>query len=1731
MSILVLVISPVLAGEIRYAGDDSATIMQNLPVSFIPNHGQVDGAVAFQVKGGDHEIHFLSNEMRLLTGDSSSSRSGDIRQVFLASNPDAAIVGIEPLPGYANFFTGTDASSWLTDIPTYRSIVYRDLYPGIDLVYSAANGTLKREFRIAPGANPGAIVSSYEGAGAISVRTDGSLALSTPAGTFVETALLCYQSVDGERRSVQAAYEIRDDRTVRFVIGDYDAGLPLVIDPVLAFGTYAGGGAQDQGHSLDIDSQGNIVITGETYGSFPVTGSVPQSSFGGDRDVFVEKVSPDGSTVLFATYLGGPHGDEATEVDIGPDDAIFLAAHTWGTFPVTEGAFQTTKPSGDYGIDGVVVKLASQGNSLLYSTYLGGANGESPYGIAVDAGGNAYVTGWADAGFPLCNPIQEYAGQGTGYDVFIAKLNPAGSALVYSTYFGGPAYELGYDIAVDGPGRAYVTGAKEISSVVMNAVQSASADGSSGVPTDAFVVKLTPDGTGFVYTKTLGGGGNDIGYAVAPDSAGNAVIVGTTEGGFPVAGNACQTDFGGGVDIFVARLATDGASLAYATYLGGSGDDFGRGLALDASGNVYVAGGTTGDFPIRNPAQAAPGGSDDGIIAKLSPDGASLLFSTYLGGSASETCSDIALDSAGNVYATGSTHGGFPTTVNAVQKDFGGVVDAFIVKLTNQPPSAVDDSYAVDEGGILSVAAPGVLANDVFDPATGATATVATNPAYGTLALGADGSFSYTPLADFNGVDTFTYVIASGSQTGDTATVTIAVTPANRAPELETIGDKTVSENAKLEFTVSASDPDAGGTLIFSAGNLPSGATFDPASKTFTWTPTSTQAGTYPGVRFGVTDGALTDVEEITITVGNVNSAPTSTGQSVITDEDTPISMTLAGDDPDGDSVTFTVVDGPSHGTLSGTAPALSYAPSENYHGSDSFTFTVSDGLATSPPATVTITVSDVNDLPTAAFTLAPDAPTTLDAVAFTDASTDIDGTIVGWSWSFGDGATSTGQHPTHTYAAAGAFAVRLTVMDTSSGTASVEKTVTVTAGNRAPVVDGGSDLAGTEGTAISFTGSFTDEGDTGAHIIAWDFGDGGSAADTLTPSHTYADDGTYTVALTVTDTSGLSATDTLVVKVANAAPVVEAGGELSGAAGESIVFSGSFTDAGTADTQTFAWSFGDGATSTGQNPSHSYASAGTYIATLTVTDDDGGTGTGTVLVKVADAAPAAQADAYTTAEDQPLTVLAPGVLGNDDAGPTATAAVATNPSHGTLALGADGSFTYTPLADFNGEDTFTYTIASGSQTSDPATVTIAITGVNDLPTAALTVAPAAPTTFDAVVFTDTSTDPDGTIVGWSWAFGDGGSSTDRNPTHTYAAAGAYAVRLTVTDNSSGTASVEKTVTVTAGGSGSVVSAGDDLTGVEGTPVVFRGTWTGDGRIRRIAWDFGDGHRDSGTLTPSHTYRDNGVYTVTLTVTDAARNTFSDTLVVTVANAAPVVSGVTVPEEPVTVQATVQASANFTDQGAADTHTATWTWGDGTSSIGRVMRGRVAGSHTYAAAGVYLVNVTVTDDDGGTGTATAESDVVVAEPTGGAVFGAGWFRSSAASSTVAAHGGHGGSDRTIFGFVAEYPRNGGVPTGQVRIRDRAGALSFRSTGLEALTVVGTTARITGTGQVNRTGSYGFLVTVTDSPRRGRQGADLIRVRIWEKVSGAVVFDTQPGAVDTADPTTAIAGGAISIRRV
>jgi len=799
-----------------------------LPLAFEANQGQIDPRVKYMARGQGYTLFLTANDAVFVVRSASDTKSGPksgskvdrsasarsaekdvtaaVYMHLAGGNSQAQIAASHELPGHTNYFLGSDRSKWQHGVKQYAAVSYHDVYPGVNLAFRGEQRQVEFDFVVAPQANASPIGLQFSEARAISTDGSGRLTLATAAGNVTLHPPVAYQEVNGVRQIVDARFVLKAENEVGFALGSYDRNRELVIDPAVSYATYLGGSAEDDGHAIAIDGSGNAYVTGQTKSTdFPKVGGIAPNTNAGSFDVFVSKISPDGSALLYSTYVGGSGDDSGNSIAVDTAGHAFVAGGTSSTnFPTKAGSFQTT-----FGgvLDAFAFELGANGDALTYSTYLGGSNSDVANGIALHdtgSGFNAYIAGYtySDTDFPLKNALQAtMAGASNG---FVTVLNPSGSGLVYSTYLGGGSNDFSAAIAVDSSGKAYVTGATQYPAFPTTTGAFQTTCGSDGTCdgglTDAYVSVIKADGSGFTYSTFLGGGGADTGLGVAVDSAGDAYVTGVTESttDFPKK-SALQGTFGGGVeDAFVSELNPTGSALVYSTYLGGSGDDSATSIAVDGSQNAFVTGRTTSpNFPLAGATQGSLNGGSDAFVSNFNAGGSSLVFSTYIGGSHGENTSTagvgalgaIAVDSGGtNIYIAGNTiSDDFPVSSSPAQATYGGAIDAYVVKFSqpNFAVTATDLAPASVNPGSSATSTVTLTASGGFNSAVALTCNVAPsqangptcsfNPASktppGTSALTVNTTAS-TPSGDY----TITVVGTSGAIVQDGPPLSLTVT-------------------------------------------------------------------------------------------------------------------------------------------------------------------------------------------------------------------------------------------------------------------------------------------------------------------------------------------------------------------------------------------------------------------------------------------------------------------------------------------------------------------------------------------------------------------------------------------------------------------------------------------------------------------------------------------------------------------------------------------------------------------------------------------------------------------------------------------------------------------------------------------------------------------------------------------------------------------------------------------
>jgi hypothetical protein len=725
------------------AATRAAASYARLPLSFEANRGQADASVQFLSRGKGYAL-LLTRSAALLSlkapksaanqgshladpATQAPTKSSVVRMELSGADPRAQVSGADPLPGKVNYFIGSDSAKWRSGVPTYARVHYAGVYPGIDLVYYGNQGQLEYDFVVAPHADPGRIRLHFAGADRLAVDANGDLTLAASTGQVSFQRPAIYQLHNGRRTPVAGSFALLAGNSVGFRLGSYDRSQPLVIDPTLVYSTYLGGSGfpGDQAAGIAIDGEGNTYIAGSTNSTdFPVvTGSYNTTDPATSADVvFITKLNAAGTAEVYSTYLGGTWGDWAQAIAIDGDGNAYVTGYTWSpNFPVTTGAYQTTNVGWSHSVyNAFIAKLSADGSSLVYSTYLGGTGTLSTFGdkaqaITVDSVGNAYVTGEAfSTNFPVTSGVYQTTNNATqnGSNVFVTELSADGSSLVFSTYLGGSGIDIfgdtGRAIAIDTDGNVYLAGGSYSSDfpTTSGAYQTKNF-ATANKTTNAFVAKLNPAGTALVYSTLLGGAGSadggDTAYGLAVDSAGDAYLAGETySSGFPVTKGAFQTTNYGAEylssNVFVTKLNSTASGLIYSTFIGGGGSvegpgDAAHGLALDGYGDAYIAGRTYSPyFPVTvNAYQTTRKENDDcePFMAVVDAAGSGLIYSTYFGGSGSDSAAGLATDGKGNIYFAGTTYSGdfpvtkgaFQTTNNAATKDSPGT-NAFIAELS-----------------------------------------------------------------------------------------------------------------------------------------------------------------------------------------------------------------------------------------------------------------------------------------------------------------------------------------------------------------------------------------------------------------------------------------------------------------------------------------------------------------------------------------------------------------------------------------------------------------------------------------------------------------------------------------------------------------------------------------------------------------------------------------------------------------------------------------------------------------------------------------------------------------------------------------------------------------------------------------------------------------------------------------------------------------------------------------
>ena len=686
----------------------------NLPLYFEPGSA---GTSLYRSQGLGYRMDFNNRGAVLQFGAEASGEP--LALTFERPNRGVSIGGEDPLDSRSNYLVGSDPSLWRTDVANYGHLRYREVWPGVDLVFYGSQQTLEYDVQVAPGADLDKIRFRLDGAKKIAIEKDGSMTVETRNGVFRQRPPIVYQESNGARRSLSGRYVLLSRNRIGFKVDGFDKSRRLVIDPVIDYSTYLGGSQTDAAYGIAVDSTGAVYITGLTSSSgIAMSGAYQSTIAPGATNAFVVKLDPSGTHRIYSTYVGGSGSDIAWSIAVdSAGEAHIVGQTTSSNFPIVtqdSNDVSWTRAASSSGTRGFVAKVNANGNGLIYAYKIGGTGNnninssfvpEAAWQVALDSSGNAYVVGvTVSQDFQTRNAFQSFLS--SPQNGFLAKLSPSGDRF-YSSYvglqdqFGDLGEVSGYAVTIDPSGNAYMAGVAAFTAQY------------------SFVYYLQVNTNGQVgYINSVGGSAYQEPWRLAADANSNLYLCGyTTSTDFPVTPQAFQRSYGGGLwDAFVARFDQNGNTV-FSTFLGGSGGDDAFSLRLNSAGNIVIAGRTNShDFPIQPGAvqQTFAGGLFDGFIVTMAANGASLLNSTFLGGSNDDEIADVAVGPNGSLYVAGYTTSlNYPTTPGAFLNAIPGVFSSFVTKLDD--PSVCNVSISSGEidlsqnssgGSVAVLAAP-----------------------------------------------------------------------------------------------------------------------------------------------------------------------------------------------------------------------------------------------------------------------------------------------------------------------------------------------------------------------------------------------------------------------------------------------------------------------------------------------------------------------------------------------------------------------------------------------------------------------------------------------------------------------------------------------------------------------------------------------------------------------------------------------------------------------------------------------------------------------------------------------------------------------------------------------------------------------------------------------------------------------------------------------------------------
>lgn len=1151
----------------------AASLNEQLPGSFVKNLGQWENEILFKVDLPGSSVRFLKTGMsyaqinQLMSADKLNHNSGKKiieteclvwNTIFNNANTNPDVVFYNESDSRKRFFKGNNKSKWLSYVPSFTSVKYKNIFHKTDVQFYEINGKIKYDIILQPGAQLKKVQLRYDGIEELKIENNGSLKITHARGTVTEHIPYSYQIINGKKEEVKVIYKIFNGNTIGFeVIGAYNKNADLVIDPFIhIWGTYLESLAQ--GRDIAKDNNGYIYVTGQCTDNFPVTPGVYQSTHGspgGTFDAYITKLNHTGSTVLFTTYLGGNTLDYANGIAVSSAGDIYIAGHTMSAdFPVTLNAYQQTLRGMS---DAFVAKFNNNGTSLIYSTFLGGTGiYDEAFDIGVDNSGQAHVCGATVAGnFPLVNQVQGKPGPNFDQEGFVAKLDAAGGSLLFSTYIGGTSQDEVSEIEVMPNGDIYVTGfTRSTTGFPMNGYANAFGGGLA----DGFVAKYNSGGTR-IYSTYLGGAGDDWGYAIAVNSAGEAFITGYAGPGFPTTPGVYQPAFAGTtIDAFVTKINAAGTALVFSTYYGGTnGAETGEGIAINILDEVYISGivistDLTGTAGAIQPSHSGTFPSHDYFVAHFTNDGKKLACgkATYMGGSTDESFfPKMVLDESGFsdtlilCGTTGATD--FPTTpgtykpTNTLMYSSLPVVYKLAVGTTVDVTRSAEicfghNTQLTASGGVSYTWLPATgLGSSTGNPVTAGPMATTTYTVTGVDINGcidtAVGTVIVNPLpvadAGPNQIScsgVAVQLLASGginyswSPTSGLSCSSCAntlATPISTTKYYVTVMDTNLCSNIDSVVVNVSPAPIADAGPNTSICNGDSTLLTATGGVSYIWNASPNLSCT--NCQSTKANPTTTTVFYVTVTDANgctgIDSVIVSLNQSLIANAGLDqtlcygavASLTASG----GGNYSWTPSTGLSNPTASN--PQASPVVSTTY------IVTVSNGSCLPANDTVVVTVLPLPDVSFVAQDSSGCAPLCVNFINNTNSG-------VNYFWAFGNNDTSSLFEPIHCYTNQGSYSVALTVIDANGCSNTLAKNNFI---NVFPAPKAGFTVSPDQLTFYNSTAQITDKS-VGATNWQWSFGDIANSTSTQQhPQFTYADTGSYTIQQIVSNEFGCSDT------------------------------------------------------------------------------------------------------------------------------------------------------------------------------------------------------------------------------------------------------------------------------------------------------------------------------------------------------------------------------------------------------------------------------------------------------------------------------------------------------------------------------------------------------------------------------------------------------------------------------